>query len=66
MKFLRHRSIKNTLIYIDLEQLYYPNGGEDYTGKVAKTQAEKLQLIEAGFEFVCADPDGTKYFRKHR
>ena len=26
----------------------------------------KLQLIEAGFEFVSADPDGTQYFRKRK
>jgi hypothetical protein len=47
-------------------RLCYPCGGEDCTGKVAKTQAEKLQLIEAGFEFVSADPDGTQYFRKRK
>jgi hypothetical protein len=66
MKFLGHRAVKNTLIYIDLERLCYPNGGEDYTGKVAKTQTEKLQLIEVGFEFVSSDPDGTQYFRKRK
>lgn len=66
MKFLGHRSIKNTLIYIDLERLCYPNGGEDYIGEVTKTQTEKLQLIEAGFEYVSEDPDGTQYFRKRK
>jgi hypothetical protein len=66
MKFLGHREVKNTLIYIDLERVCYPAGGEEYTGKVAKTEAEKLSLIEAGFEFVSADPDGTQYFRKRK
>jgi integrase len=66
MKFLGHRSIKNTLTYIDLERLCYPNGGDNYTGKVAKTTTEKLQYIEAGFEFVSSDPDGTQYFRKRK
>jgi hypothetical protein len=59
MKFLGHRVVKNTVIYIDLERICYPISGEDYIGKVATTQAEKLQLIEAGFKFVSADPDGT-------
>jgi hypothetical protein len=36
------------------------------TNARAKTQTEKLQLIEAGFEFVSADPDGTQYFRKRK
>ena len=40
-----------------------PNGGDDYTAKVATTQAEKLALMEAGFTFVSSDPDGTQYFR---
>ena len=66
MKFLGHRDVRNTLVYIDLEKLTFPNGGDDYTGKVATTREEKLQLIEAGFEFVSADPDGTQYFRKRR
>lgn len=66
MKFLGHRSVKNTLIYIHLESVVYPGGGDDYTGKVATTQAEKLALIEAGFEFVSSDPDGTMYFRKRK
>ena len=46
-----------------LEKTAYPNGGDDYTAKVATTQVEKLALMEAGFEFVSSDPDGTQYFR---
>ena len=66
MKFLGHRSIKNTLVYIDLGRFCYPHGDEDYTGKVATTQAERRQLIEAGFEFVSANPDGTTILRKRK
>jgi len=54
MKFLGHRAVKNTLIYIDLEPLCYPTGGEAYTGKVVKTQTEKLQLIEAAADRSCS------------
>jgi integrase len=65
--FLGHRNIKNTTIYVHLEKMAYPHGfNDDYLAKVAKTQTEKLQLIEAGFEFVSIDPDGTQYFRKRK
>jgi integrase len=66
MKFLGHKGLKNTLIYIDLEIACFPNGGDDYVGKVATTHIEALNLIEAGFEHVCVTPDGTMYFRKRR
>jgi hypothetical protein len=39
---------------------------DDYTEKVAKTSEEQLRLIEAGFEYVSSDPDGTQYFRKRK
>jgi integrase len=66
MAFLGHKDPKNTVIYVHLEKACYPNGGDDYIAKVANTQAEKLALIEAGFDFVSADPNGTQYFRKRR
>jgi len=65
MKFLGHRNIKNTLVYIDLERLAYPNGGDDYTSKAARTEPEALSLIEAGFEYVC-DFQNAKLFRKRK
>lgn len=64
--FLGHRDIKNTVLYVHLEKSCYPDAGDDYTAKAVTTQTEKLALIEAGFEFVSADPDGTQYFRKRR
>jgi len=64
--FLGHRDIKNTVVYVHLEKSSYPDGGDDYTSKAVTTKAEKLALIEAGYEFVSIDPDGTQYFRKRR
>jgi integrase len=65
--FLGHRSIKNTVLYVHLERTCYPDGGDDdYIAKAATTQVEKLALIEAGFEFISGDPDGTHYFRKRK
>ena len=66
-EFLGHRDIRNTTIYVHLEKTCYPHGfTDDYLAKIAKTQAEKLQLIEAGFEFVGIDPDGAQYYRKRK
>lgn len=65
MKFLGHRDVKNTLIYIDLESVGYSKGGENYHAKTAKTETEAIQLVEAGFEYVC-DIGEVKLFRKRK
>jgi len=63
--FLGHRNIRNTVIYVHLEKTCYPNGGDDYTSKAVRTEAEALSLIKAGFEYVC-DFEGAKLFRKRK
>jgi integrase len=65
MKFLGHRSIKKTMIYIDLESVCYSNGKEEYHAKTATTKEEALQLTESGFEYVCDIEDGW-LFRKRK
>lgn len=65
MKFLGHRDVKNTLIYIDLEIACYSKGGDECHARTARTEIEALQLIEAGFEYVC-DMGKVKLFRKRR
>jgi hypothetical protein len=65
MKFLGHKNIKNTLLYIDLEQACYPYNSDDYHAKVAKTGQEVCKLVEAGFEYVC-DVNHGKIFRKRK
>ncbi len=65
MKFLGHRDVKNTLVYIDLEIACYARTGEDYNAKVATNMTEALRLIEAGFDFVC-DMGDAKIFRKRK
>jgi integrase len=64
MKRLGHKNLKNTLIYIQLEEALFKDE-IDYVSKVAKTEAEACVLIEAGFDFVC-DFDGHKLFRKKK
>ncbi len=62
MQLLGHRSINNTLIYIQLSNV---GQGDDYVCKVAKTLQEATQLIEGGYEYV-TDMDGYKLFRKRK
>jgi integrase len=57
-----HRSLKNTLIYIDLADF---DNEEEFISKVAQKPEEIQQLIEAGFEFVC-QKDGLTFFRKRK
>jgi hypothetical protein len=38
---------------------------DDFSARVAHSQEEACQLIEAGFEFVC-DYNGDKIFRKRK
>jgi len=64
MQMLGHKNIKNTLIYIQLEEALF-NDQTDFISKVAKTEAEACLLIDAGFDFVC-DFDGHKLFRKRK
>ena len=62
MQALGHKNIKNTLLYIQLEEALF-KGEQDYISKVAKTQKQICTLIEAGFEYV-TDFEGAKIFRK--
>ena len=55
------------MIYINLEQAYFPSTGEDYHVKVAKNIEDACKLIEVGFEYVTGEYiDGGKIFRKRK
>ena len=60
MRLLGHKSIKNTLVYTQL--IDFPENDE-FVCKVAKNVQEASQLIESGFEYVCAINE-EKLFRK--
>jgi hypothetical protein len=62
MQALRHKNIKNTLLYIQLEEALFQDE-QDYISKVAKSQKEICSLIEAGFDYV-TEFEGAKIFRK--
>ncbi len=61
---LGHKNIKNTLLYVQLEEALF-QGETNYISKVAKTEKEICTLIEAGFEYV-TDFQETKIFRKRK
>ena len=65
MDFLGHKSIKNTLIYIQLEEAIFKEESDEYICKVAKNLDEAKELIELGFEYV-TEMDGFKLFRKRK
>ena len=62
MKLLGHKSIKNTLVYTQL--IDFPEDDE-FICKVAKTVQEASQLIENGFDYICAIDD-AKLFKKRK
>lgn len=65
MKFLGHRDVKNTLIYIDLEKACFPKTNDSYHVRIAETPEEITELLEAGFEYVL-QKDGLVYLRKRK
>src|SRR4030067_2776013 len=62
MLHLGHKNIKNTLLYVQLEEALF-QGETNYISKVAKTEKEICSLIEAGFEYV-TESEGSKIFRR--
>jgi integrase len=66
MKFLGHKNIKNTLLYVTIESTIFGlEDSDEFTVKVAETLKEACELLEAGFEYV-TDMDGKKIFRKRK
>jgi len=65
MQFLGHKNIKNTLIYIQLEEALFKEEDEEFVCKTAKSVEEAQALIEAGFDYVC-EVEGVKLFKKRK
>ena len=61
MQILGHKNILNTMRYTRL--IDFPS--DEYVSKVATSQKEITELIEAGFEFIL-QKDGLAYFRKRK
>ena len=64
MQRLGHKNIKNTLLYVQLEEALF-QGECEFISKVAKTEKEICALVEAGFEYV-TEFEGAKIFKKRK
>jgi Phage integrase family len=64
-RMLGHRSLMNTQIYVNMEQMIFNSAPSDYFVKVASTVEEACKLLEVGFEFV-TDIGVQKLFRKRK
>lgn len=65
-QLLGHKSLRNTELYINLEQAIFSEGDNSkYTTRIAKTIKGARALLAAGFEYV-TDMDGYKLFRKRK
>ncbi|MGD0072017.1 MAG: site-specific integrase [Candidatus Bathyarchaeia archaeon] len=62
---LGHKSILNTQIYVNMEQVMFATKSDEYLVKTAMTAAEACKLIEVGFEYV-TEVEGVKIFRKRK
>jgi len=66
-KILGHKSIQNTLKYIDLDANLFATPEDQFTAKVATNVQEACKLAETGFEYVTGEySDGGKIFRKRK
>ncbi len=66
-KILGHKTIQNTLKYIDLEAAIFETVDDQWTARVAGDVKEATTLIEAGFDYVTGEySDGGKIFRKRK
>jgi len=65
-QLLGHKSLRNTEVYINLEQAIFSEGDDsEYTTRIAKTVKGARALLEVGFEYI-TDMDGFKLFRKRK
>jgi integrase len=60
---LGHRSVMNTMKYIQLEESLFKDQDEQFVCKAARSVQEAIELIELGYTFVC-EVENAKLFRK--
>ena len=51
-ELLDHKSIENTMIYINIEKALFQYKNDEFYAKAASTVKEATKLIEVGFEYV--------------
>ena len=64
-QLLGHKTLRSTMIYIDIEKAIYGELSQEFIVKVAEDPQEIEKLLEVGFEYVC-EKDGKLFFRKRK
>ena len=64
-RFLGHKSIVNTEIYINIADAIFESKTDEYTVKVVEKPEDIKKLAEAGFEFFC-QKDNLIFLRKRK
>jgi integrase len=64
-ELLGHRSINNTLLYVQIDKTLFNEDSDGFEVRVAKDPEEIKSLLEVGFEYVC-EKDGLMFFRKRK
>jgi len=62
-RFLGHKEVRNTEIYITIEETMFQQSSDEFTVRVASAPDEIKSLLEAGFDYVC-EKDGLLYFKR--
>jgi integrase len=67
-KFLGHREIENTQLYVSLDEQVFKNlHDEKFISRVAYNTEDCCKLVDVGFEYVTGTfSDGGKIFRKRK
>ncbi len=64
-KFLGHKSLQSTEIYINVEQALFDDADDEFHVKVAQDPKQVKALLEVGFEYIC-QKDDLLFFRKRK
>jgi len=64
-RFLGHKSLKSTEIYITIEQTVFEPTSDEFTVNVVSKPEEIKTLLAVGFEYVCTK-DGLAFLRKRK
>jgi len=62
---LGHKALKNTQIYVTLDEALFGQVSDEFTVNVAEKPEEIKALLEVGYEYVC-EKDGLLFFRKRK
>ncbi len=63
--FLGHKSVKNTEIYINIENMLFEPSRDEFTVRVVEKAEEVKALLEVGFEYIC-QKDNLIFLRKRK